>query len=82
MVVWRTVTFSFSAGRTLQRSVQNVSKVVFCELKNTFLSATILLSTKGRRLYTVIPKEGGIAIARNALPRIVIKKAVKSFYIP
>ena len=33
--------------------------------KSQFLTATILLSTKGRRLYTITPKEGRIAIARN-----------------
>ena len=33
--------------------------------KSQFLSATILLSTKGTRLYTITPKEGRIAIARN-----------------
>ena len=40
-------------------------------LKNPFLTATILLPTKRRRLYTIIAKERGIAIARNALPRII-----------
>ena len=46
-----------------------------------FLSATFLLSTKGRRLHTIIPKGVGIAIARNAIPRIIIIKTFKSLYI-
>ena len=50
-------------------------------LKNPFLSATILLQTKGRRLHTIIPKEGGMAIARNALPVIIITEAFKSLYV-
>ena len=50
-------------------------------LKNPFLTATIFLPTKGRRLYTIIAKEGGIAIARNALPSIIIRKTFKTLYI-
>ena len=37
-------------------------------VEKPFLSATFLLTTKGRRLYTIIPNEEGITIAFNALP--------------
>ena len=40
-----------------------VSSFFFCGKASFF--AAILLSMKGRRLYTITPKEGRIAIARN-----------------
>ena len=48
-------------------------------LKNPFFSATIFISTRGRRLQTIISKEGGIAIASNALPRIIIISEISFF---
>jgi len=81
-VVGRTVTFfPFQQTEHFKALCKTLaSSFLGVMLKNPFLSANFLLSTKGRRLYTIIPKEGGIAIARNSFPSIIIIKAFKSLY--